>query len=111
MKRFAMVVQSSPVAEREDEYNNWYENQHLPDILRVPGFKSAQRFVLAQDDKCAVSKYMAIYEFETDNLAETMATLQARSGTEDMVLSEAMDRQSMSFALWMAVSEKLTAGD
>jgi hypothetical protein len=111
MKKFALVVQSNPVAGREDEYNNWYTNQHLHDLLRVPGFKSAQRFMLPQDDKSAVWKYMAIFEFETDNLAEMMGILQARSGTQDMVLSEAVDRQSISFVTWMAISEKLTTAD
>lgn len=38
------VVQSNPVPGREDEFSDWYTRCHLPQMLTVPGFASAQRF-------------------------------------------------------------------
>lgn len=40
-------VHSNPVPGREDEYNDWYTNQHLSDVLASPGFVAAQRFEVA----------------------------------------------------------------
>jgi hypothetical protein len=41
------IVRSNPVPGREEEYHDWYSRQHLPQLLAVPGFASAQRFVLS----------------------------------------------------------------
>jgi hypothetical protein len=46
-RRSLYLVQSNPVPGREQEYGDWYTNRHLPEILAVPGFASAQRFVVS----------------------------------------------------------------
>lgn len=107
MSQCVLIVLSNPVAGREDEYNNWYSQQHLADVLKVPGYKSAQRFTLAQADASAQWRYLAIYEFETDDPANAMAALMSRAGSPDMVLSEAMDMQAYSAVPWVAITDKL----
>lgn len=109
MKECVLVVQTNPVAGREDEYNDWYTNRHLADVLKVPGFKSARRFKLAQDDPGAKWKYLAIYEFETNDPVQALADLNSFAGTPEMALSEAMDLSDFSMAAWMAISDKLSA--
>src|ERR1700704_107863 len=42
------LVFSNPVAGREDEYNKWYDTQHAQDVVAVPGFVTAQRFVASE---------------------------------------------------------------
>ena len=37
------MVKSNPVAGKEDAYNRWYSDVHLP-VLRIDGFQTAQRF-------------------------------------------------------------------
>jgi len=108
-KSCVLIVFSNPAEGREDEYNEWYSHQHLADVLRVPGFKSAQRFKIPQDDPAAQWKYLAIYEFEADDPAEALKALTARAGTPDMVISQAMDLQAYSVAPWVAVTDKLIA--
>ena len=40
MARAVMVVGSNPTSpEHEDEYNRWYVEEHLPDVLAVSGFE------------------------------------------------------------------------
>lgn len=109
MSKCVLVVLSNPVAGREDEYNHWYTTQHLADVLRVPGFVSAQRFRIAQDDGSAAWKYLALYEFEADDPAKALAELTARAGTPDMVLSEAMDMQAYSVTPWVAICDRRIA--
>ena len=108
MSKHVLVVQSNAVAGREDEYNRWYSDQHLGDVIKVPGILTAQRFKIATDGANAKWKYLAIYEVETDDLAKTMAALNSRAGTPDMVISDAMDMQSVSMAPWVAITDKMS---
>ena len=45
VETYYFFVFSNPVAGHEDEYNNWYNEQHAPDVVFIPGFVTAQRFV------------------------------------------------------------------
>ena len=45
MPKAIMFVQSRPSSpDREDEYNDWYTNTHLPEVLDIPGITAARRF-------------------------------------------------------------------
>lgn len=116
MKNCVLVVYSNPVDGREDEYNDWYNRIHLPDVLKVPGFVSAQRFEISGSAGFGNGgpgntgwRYLAIYEFATDDPAAAFAALMERAGGPDMVLSEAMDMTHYSAQPWVAVTDKLNA--
>jgi hypothetical protein len=40
-----------------DEYDDWYETEHLPERRGVPGFLSAQRWVNVDDPNVSISVY------------------------------------------------------
>ena len=42
-----VVVLTEPTTGREDEYNNYYENVHLDEVLATTDWLSAQRFKLS----------------------------------------------------------------
>jgi hypothetical protein len=42
--RYAHLVYSNPVPGREVEFNEWYQNMHLGDLMLSPGFLGVQRF-------------------------------------------------------------------
>jgi hypothetical protein len=46
MAHFKLVVMSDALDNRDDEFNNWYDNIHLKDVLAVDGIVAAQRFKL-----------------------------------------------------------------
>ncbi|MFI5623383.1 hypothetical protein ACIA03_07950 [Nocardioides sp. NPDC051685] len=66
------VIKTNAVAGREDEFNDWYDRQHLPDVLDVPGFVAARRYrrSTAQfpggKDETQEFEYLALYEIEGD---------------------------------------------
>jgi hypothetical protein len=73
-----MVVQSEPVdPAHEDEYNDWYDNTHVPEICAVPGFVSARRYKV--HGAAASPAYLAIYEIDADDLTAPAMELHARS--------------------------------
>ena len=60
---------------RENEFNDWYDKIHLPDILETPGFVKATRYENT-DPSVSTGKFLAVYEIETENIDKTMAALQ-----------------------------------
>jgi len=72
MATFHFMVFSNPVDGREDDFNTWYDKEHLEDLLAIDGFKAAQRYRLAalgpgQDEP--TYRYAAVYEAEGDDAA------------------------------------------
>ncbi|MBI2907119.1 MAG: hypothetical protein HYX92_05625 [Chloroflexi bacterium] len=68
---------------REEEFADWYDHVHFPDLLKAPGFKSAVRYVIKEglpprDGIWAEGqgKYLATYEIETDDIEKTWAEAQ-----------------------------------
>jgi hypothetical protein len=58
---------------KEEEFINWYENMHFPDVLQTPGFVKATRYELTTPPPEGKGKYLLIYEIETDDLDSMMA--------------------------------------
>lgn len=51
---------------RKEEWNAWYDGTHVPELLTVPGFLSAERFRDLSNPK----RYLAMYEIETPDVFE-----------------------------------------
>jgi hypothetical protein len=67
--RHIYVVQTNAVSGREDEFNEWYSNVHLRDILSIDGWTAAARFRLHDPSERGEPypyRYLAIYEMEGD---------------------------------------------
>jgi hypothetical protein len=41
----------------EDEFHDWYDLEHVPERLRVPGFINAERWIGAKEPKLSVATY------------------------------------------------------
>jgi hypothetical protein len=52
------VATVSVEPEWEDELNRWYDEEHLPNLLRVPGYLSGTRYIAVEGEP----KYFAFYE-------------------------------------------------
>jgi len=80
MARYKVLVLSNCVAGREAEYNAYYDNQHIPDILReLPEVQSAQRFQL-EPVRAAEGqpewRFSCLYEIETENFSQYLSNMQ-----------------------------------
>lgn len=92
MEKHLLVSLSNPVEGRDADYNDWFDNHHLPELLDIPGFVAAQRFTLSETQRAAPPypfRYMAIYEIETDDLAKTIGEIGARQ--KDMTKTDTSD--------------------
>lgn len=73
MARSVLVVYTRPVEGREQEFEEWYSNVHLPEVVALEGFVAARRFAAVPDpahDQPAPLPFLAIYEVE-DGMLET----------------------------------------
>ncbi len=64
-----MIVWADIPAEMEDEFNRWYNEEHLAELLSVPGVLSAARYEATSSGP----KHMAVYELESPSVIETDA--------------------------------------
>lgn len=108
-ERTIQLVYSRPLPGKDDEYNEWYDNTHIPDVLSIPGIVSAQRYDLRQLAREQGTepeyRYLTIYEIEGDP-DEAMAKLSAAATSGQMAMSEAFDRTSAKLSFWTAHGEK-----
>ena len=42
---------------REDEFNDWYDTEHVPERRRIPGFLSCERWIGADEPSIAIATY------------------------------------------------------
>lgn len=59
---------------REAEFNEWYDQTHLPDVLKYPGITRATRYQNISPEG-GPGNFLAIYEVESDDIEQTLAGL------------------------------------
>jgi hypothetical protein len=57
MAKGTLIAAMSMGQAAEDEFNDWYDTEHLPERQRVPGFLVCQRWIGVQDRKVSVATY------------------------------------------------------
>ena len=58
----------------EEEFNRWYNEKHLPEVLACPGFKSASRYECTNGQP----RYIAMYVLEDESALSTPQMKEAR---------------------------------
>jgi hypothetical protein len=53
----------------EEEFNAWYDDEHMAERLAIPGFRSARRWVT--DCPPGEGKYLATYELDSSSVLES----------------------------------------
>ncbi|MGH9527955.1 MAG: DUF4286 family protein, partial [Terriglobales bacterium] len=66
-----LMVWTDIDAGHEAEFTRWYEEEHIPRLLKVPGFLSAGRYAALKGGP----EYLAVYELEDYNVLRSAAYL------------------------------------
>jgi hypothetical protein len=77
--RALLIVRSNIVPAREADYDRWYNEVHLRDMLNVPGVLSARRYASLLDEP----KFAAVYELESADVLSSEAYLSIPNGRRD----------------------------
>jgi hypothetical protein len=68
------IVETDVSAESDEEFNAWYDTEHLPGLARVPGTVSAKRYLRLS----GAPRYIACYELLSPAVMESEAWLAIR---------------------------------
>jgi hypothetical protein len=91
MTRALYVVHTRPSSpDREDEYNEWYDNTHLADVCAVEGVVGAKRYQVAGDVAGGLPPYLAIYEIDCENPQDAIDAIGAAAASGAMPISDAL---------------------
>jgi len=91
-------------AAHEDEFHDWYDLEHAPERLRVPGFLNAERWIAEDNPKVAA----ATYDLDTVGVLATPA-YRAIGGDNQSVWTRRIT--GMSQRIMRFVGEQLVPGD
>jgi hypothetical protein len=67
-----LLVLMQPPANLEEEFNAWYDTEHVPERLAVPGVLTAIRF---SSVTATIPTYLAIYDLESERVLDSEAYL------------------------------------
>lgn len=114
MPKALMVVLTSPRSpEVEQEFNRWYTDVHIPEILRTPGFVGVTRYKVSASQflpgaESQGPQYLALWEIEADDVAAAANALQEQAISDGWVLDDAIDPASISIRFFEPITERIT---
>jgi hypothetical protein len=77
MAKGIIYVETRPSSpDREQEYNTWYDEVHIPELVALDGIVAARRLRPINGD----GPYVALYELEGDNLQAILDNMVANAG-------------------------------
>jgi hypothetical protein len=71
--RGLLLTMTEPPPAMEEEFNAWYDDEHMAERLAIPGFRSARRWVAELQP--GEGKYLATYELDSLAVLESSAYL------------------------------------
>jgi len=96
----------------EDEFNRWFNEEHFPERLQVPGFVWGRRYrVLDPDarDPAGTPKYIVLFGLENEDVLTSEAYMKIRPSSEwrDRVIGHV---KKSTRALYADITPRIQAG-
>jgi hypothetical protein len=90
MSKHIMVALMNPADGRDAEFNDWYENRHLPDILGLDGIVSAHRYRVAgpQLEAQPPFTYLTVYELDDGGAEKARESIMAARAERARAVAE-----------------------
>ena len=107
MNKGLLLTITEPASRDEEEFNAWYDTEHLAERLAIPGFLSARRWVDAGAAPGS-GRYLATYELSYPGVLETPDYL-AHVGDNFSPWSKRVLGRCVLFRRWAC--EQITPGD
>ena len=102
MTRYRWLVFTNCAPGREEDFNRWYDEVHIGDLLRIPGIVGARRSRLTEaqmslatgefqlcgpEEIGARFRFLAVYEIEADDPSPVLRQIKERANTPEMEIS------------------------
>lgn len=99
MERWVNLVENNADPARVAQFNDWYDNLHLPDALASPGFARARRYE-RHEFRDGRARFLAVYEIDSANIDETMRIRRSIREEEVKKGRASTSFPNLSFSLW-----------
>jgi hypothetical protein len=106
VRQYRLLVYTNARDGCDDEFNRWYDDIHLGEVVALPGFTGAERCAIRSKpgEPAPAHRYLAVYEIETDDIDETMAGLMSHGAKGGFRLSDSLDRTSAKTVLYEVIT-------
>jgi antibiotic biosynthesis monooxygenase (ABM) superfamily enzyme len=94
---FTWLVGTRCAPELDDEFNKWYDEVHIPMLMKGGQISAVTRYKLSSDVESDQSPYLAVYEFKDvatfkswlsgDSLAAARAEMKETWGNRDISIT------------------------
>ncbi|KAG9220576.1 hypothetical protein CCMSSC00406_0004032 [Pleurotus cornucopiae] len=99
---FICIAMMEPSVEGEDEFNKWYEEEHISLLSKAPGWIRSRRFKLVREiqlpgkeDAGPKLKYLALHELQNKAVMDTPEWIHAGTPWRNKVVNELVLRREM----------------
>jgi hypothetical protein len=113
-----LLVFTNAAEGREDEFHRWYDEVHIPDVLRVPGVESAQRHVISPVETKEIEgapkpappahRFLVAYTLSR-NGNDVMQEFTSRVLSGEMPLSDVMDFETIALSVWKPIGDRVVS--
>ena len=113
-----LLVFTNPAQGREDEFHQWYDETHIPDVLAVPGVESAQRYVISPVETEEIEgapqppppahRFLVAYTLSR-NGNDVMQEFTSRITSGQLPLSDVMDFATVALSVWKPIGDPVIA--
>ncbi|MQY31246.1 DUF4286 family protein [Nocardia aurantia] len=98
------LVFSNPVAGRDDDFDEWYDTVHVPEVVATPGMVSARRYTVLDTEMSRLAgapahRYLVVYEMD-DDPDVVMAKVRAQVATGTMTMHDSLDLSGVAMSFW-----------
>ncbi|MFE3317119.1 hypothetical protein [Nocardia sp. NPDC059195] len=93
-----LMVFATPHDGMDDEYNRWYTDVHIPEMLTIPGVASCERHKLARGGPDE-ARYLSVFVLDGEP-STVLAELGARAADGRMTVSAAADSARTRLTVW-----------
>jgi len=108
MARYKLIALTTPQPGREDDYHDWYDNNHLPELVNKFGMNGAQRYdLVARLVGSDSNPYLAIYDIETDDPMALLGAIGKATAAGELTPSDAQDMSTCYTALFTERGERV----
>jgi len=107
VKKYKLLVLSNCAPGTDDEFNRWYNEVHIPEVLQVPGFTGAWRGPISEvTAEGSEHRFCAVYDFESDDVGATLGELAGRAADGRMHMSDTLDIEGVSMRAFEVQSQQ-----
>jgi hypothetical protein len=103
-----LIVETNCTDGDEDEFNRWYDEVHVPELLQIPGFNHVSRYRATETQpsrRPIEQRYIALYEVEAADARAALDALDAHTPQLNMSDTLRTGRGEVRMRVYESLSE------